>query len=87
MSAAIIVAPCAMAIPTEAASMPFNDIKNGGSEAELYKAVQELYSKGIVFGTTNTMFSPYQSLTRGEAAYFFSKSIKFGDKESRKSRL
>jgi len=81
LSSAIIVAPCAMAIPTEAASMPFNDIKNGGSEAELYKAVQELYSKGIVFGTTNTMFSPYQSLTRGEAAYFLAKALNLETKK------
>lgn len=81
LSAAIIVAPFAMAIPTEAASMPFTDIKNGGSEAELYKAVQELYSKGIVFGTTDTMFSPYQNLTRGEAASFLAKALNLETKE------
>ncbi len=54
---AAVVAPCVAVLPTEAATMPFTDIKNSGSEAELYKAVSELYGLGIVFGTTSTTFS------------------------------
>ncbi|MGE7092714.1 S-layer homology domain-containing protein [Lysinibacillus sp. NPDC048646] len=77
LSATAIVAPCVAVIPTEAATMPFTDIKNSGSEGELYKAVRELYSEGIVFGTTSTTFSPYENLTRGEAAYFLAEALKF----------
>ncbi|MGE7672125.1 S-layer homology domain-containing protein [Lysinibacillus sp. NPDC094403] len=60
---AAVVVPCVTVMPTAAATMPFTDIKNSGSEVELYKAVNELYSQGIVFGTTSTTFSPYQNLT------------------------
>ena len=77
---AAVVVPCVAAIPAEAAAMPFTDIKNSGSEAELYKAVSELYSQGIVFGTTSTTFSPYQNLTRGEAAYFLAEALKLETK-------
>ena len=76
IATAAVVVPCVAVIPTEAATMPFTDIKNSGSEAELYKAVSELYSQGIVFGTTPTTFSPYQNLTRGEAAYFLAEALK-----------
>ncbi|MDM5246455.1 S-layer homology domain-containing protein [Lysinibacillus sp. G4S2] len=75
VATAVAVVPCVAVIPTEAATMPFTDIKNSGSEAELYKAVSELYSQGIVFGTTSTTFSPYQNLTRGEAAYFLAEAL------------
>ncbi|WP_107947458.1 S-layer homology domain-containing protein [Lysinibacillus parviboronicapiens] len=77
---AAVVAPCVAVLPTEAATMPFKDIKNSGSEAELYKAVSELYGLGIVFGTTSTTFSPYQQLTRGEAAYFLAEALKLDTK-------
>ncbi|MFJ8102281.1 S-layer homology domain-containing protein [Lysinibacillus sp. NPDC096212] len=77
---AAVVVPCVAAMPAEAAAMPFTDIKNSGSEAELYKAVSELYSQGIVFGTTSTTFSPYQNLTRGEAAYFLAEALKLETK-------
>ncbi|MEY9977750.1 S-layer homology domain-containing protein [Lysinibacillus sp. RC79] len=77
---AAVVIPCVAAMPAEAATMPFTDIKNSGNEAELYKAVNELYSQGIVFGTTSTAFSPYQNLTRGEAAYFLAKALKLETK-------
>lgn len=77
---AAVVVPCVAAMPAEAATMPFTDIKNSGNEAELYKAVSELYSQGIVFGTTSTTFSPYQNLTRGEAAYFLAESLKLETK-------
>ncbi|WP_374963841.1 S-layer homology domain-containing protein [Lysinibacillus sp. RS5] len=80
IATAAVVVPCVAVIPTEAATMPFTDIKNSGSEAELYKAVSELYSQGIVFGTTPTTFSPYQNLTRGEAAYFLAESLKLETK-------
>ncbi|MFJ7736016.1 S-layer homology domain-containing protein [Lysinibacillus sp. NPDC097287] len=63
------------AVPTTAASIPFTDVKNDGSEEELHKAVSDLYSKGIVFGTTSTTFSPYANLTRGEAAYFLAEAL------------
>lgn len=72
---ALAVAPCVAVIPTEAASMPFVDITNNNSETELYHAVSELYNKGIVFGTTPSTFSPYQQLTRGEAAYFLAQAL------------
>lgn len=80
VATAAVVVPCVAVIPTEAATMPFTDIKNSGSEAELYKAVSELYSQGIVFGTTPTTFSPYQNLTRGEAAYFLAEALKLETK-------
>lgn len=77
---AAVVVSCVAAMPAEAATMPFTDIKNSGNEAELYKAVSELYSQGIVFGTTSTTFSPYQNLTRGEAAYFLAEALKLETK-------
>lgn len=77
---AAVVVPCVAVMPIEAATMPFIDIKNSGSEAELYKAVSELYGQGIVFGTTSTTFSPYQNLTRGEAAYFLAEALKLETK-------
>ncbi|MGE7695916.1 S-layer homology domain-containing protein [Lysinibacillus sp. NPDC094177] len=77
---AAVVVPCVAVMPTAAAAMPFTDIKNSGSEVELYKAVSELYSQGIVFGTTSTTFSPYQNLTRGEAAYFLAEALKLETK-------
>lgn len=80
LATATVVVPCVVAMPAEAATMPFTDIKNSGSEAELYKAVSELYNQGIVFGTTSTTFSPYQNLTRGEAAYFLAKALKLETK-------
>ncbi|MFJ8457715.1 S-layer homology domain-containing protein [Lysinibacillus xylanilyticus] len=80
VATAAVVVPCVAVIPTEAATMPFTDIRNSGSEAELYKAVSELYSQGIVFGTTSTTFSPYQNLTRGEAAYFLAEALKLETK-------
>ncbi|QDQ01333.1 S-layer homology domain-containing protein [Lysinibacillus fusiformis] len=76
LSAAAVVAPCVAVIPSEAATMPFTDIQNSGGEGELYKAVHKLYSEGIVFGTTSTTFSPYENLTRGEAAYFLAEALK-----------
>jgi len=69
---AFVVAPCIAVIPTQATSMPFSDIKK---ETELYNAVSELYNKGIIFGTTSTTYSPYQQLTRGEAAYFLAQAL------------
>lgn len=72
---ALVVAPCVAVIPTQAAVMPFVDIKKSDRDMELYNAVSELYSKGIVFGTTSTTFSPYQQLTRGEAAYFLAQAL------------
>ncbi|EON74067.1 S-layer homology domain-containing protein [Lysinibacillus sphaericus] len=80
LSTAAVVAPCVAVLPTEAATMPFTDIKNNGSETELYNAVSELYRQGIVFGTTSTTFSPYQNLTRGEAAYFLAEALKLDTK-------
>lgn len=77
---AAVVVPSVAVMPTAAAAMPFTDIKNSGSEVELYKAVSELYSQGIVFGTTSTTFSPYQNLTRGEAAYFLAEALKLETK-------
>lgn len=77
---AAAVVPFVAAMPAEAAAMPFTDIENSGSEIELYKAVSELYSQGIVFGTTSTTFSPYQNLTRGEAAYFLAEALKLETK-------
>jgi len=71
-STALVVAPCIAVIPTHAATMPYSDIKK---ETELYNAVSDLYNKGIVFGTTSTTFSPYQQLTRGEAAYFLAQAL------------
>ncbi|GLC87863.1 S-layer homology domain-containing protein [Lysinibacillus piscis] len=70
-----VTVPFVAAIPTTAATMPFSDIHNSGNEVELYQAVNDLYQEGIVFGTTVTTFSPYQSLTRGEAAYFLAKAL------------
>lgn len=80
IATAAVVVPFVAAMPAEAAAMPFTDIKNSGSEVELYKAVSELYSQGIVFGTTSTTFSPYQHLTRGEAAYFLAEALKLETK-------
>jgi len=80
LATAAAVVPFVAAVPAEAAAMPFIDIKNSGSEVELYKAVSELYSQGIVFGTTSTTFSPYQNLTRGEAAYFLAEALKLETK-------
>ncbi|MFJ8089745.1 S-layer homology domain-containing protein [Lysinibacillus sp. NPDC095746] len=80
LATAAAVVPFVGAMPAEAAAMPFTDIKNSGSEVELYKAVSELYSQGIVFGTTSTTFSPYQNLTRGEAAYFLAEALKLETK-------
>ncbi|MFJ3388281.1 S-layer homology domain-containing protein [Lysinibacillus sp. NPDC086135] len=80
IATAALVVPCVAAMPAEAAAMPFTDIKNSGSEVELYKTVSELYSQGIVFGTTSTTFSPYQNLTRGEAAYFLAEALKLETK-------
>ncbi|MEB2280036.1 hypothetical protein LAV73_08465 [Lysinibacillus xylanilyticus] len=34
----------------------------------------------MVFGTTSTTFSPYQNLTRGEAAYFLAEALKLETK-------
>ncbi|MFJ7669522.1 S-layer homology domain-containing protein [Lysinibacillus sp. NPDC097195] len=69
---ACVVAPCIAVIPTQAATMPFSDITK---DTELYNAVNDLYNKGIIFGTTTTTFSPYQQLTRGEAAYFLAQAL------------
>lgn len=80
LATAAAVVPFVAAVPAEAAAMPFTDIKNSGTEVELYKAVSELYSQGIVFGTTSTTFSPYQNLTRGEAAYFLAEALKLETK-------
>lgn len=80
LATAAAVVPFVGAMPAEAAAMPFTDIENSGSEIELYKAVSELYSQGIVFGTTSTTFSPYQNLTRGEAAYFLAEALKLETK-------
>lgn len=80
LATAAVVVPFVAAVPAEAAAMPFTDIKKNGSEVELYKAVSELYSQGIVFGTTSTTFSPYQNLTRGEAAYFLAEALKLETK-------
>ncbi|UPW83719.1 S-layer homology domain-containing protein [Lysinibacillus sp. Ag94] len=80
LATAAVVVPFFAAVPAEAAAMPFTDIKKNGSEVELYKAVSELYSQGIVFGTTSTTFSPYQNLTRGEAAYFLAEALKLETK-------
>ena len=66
--------------PTTAATLPFKDVKNEGSEGELYKAINELYNKGIVFGTTSTTFSPYENLSRGEAAYFLAEALQLDTK-------
>ncbi|MEG0258302.1 MAG: S-layer homology domain-containing protein [Lysinibacillus sp.] len=69
------VASSVYTVPAEAVTMPFTDVKNEGKDVELYKAVTELYSKGIVFGTSSTQFSPYNTITRGEAAAFLAKAL------------
>lgn len=69
---ALVVAPCIAVVPTQAATIPFSDIKK---DSELYNAVSDLYNNGIVFGTTSTTFSPFHQLTRGEAAYFLAQAL------------
>lgn len=80
VAALAVTLPYIYAVPAEAATMPFTDIKNSGSEVELYKAVSHLYSRGIVFGTTATTFKPYENLTRGEAAYFLAQALQLDTK-------
>ena len=75
LSASVLVGSFVYVVPAIATSMPFTDVKNEGSEVELYKAVSDLYSRGIVFGTTSTTFSPYENLTRGEAASFLAEAL------------
>ena len=83
LAASFLVGSCVYTVPTSAATMPFTDIKNSGSEVELYKAVSELASKGVVFGTTATTFSPYENLTRGEAAFFLAKALQLDTKNAK----
>lgn len=84
LAASVLVGSCVVAVPTSAATMPFTDIKNNGSEVELYQAVSELYSKGVVFGTTAATFSPNKDLTRGEAAYFLAEALQLDTKNVEK---
>lgn len=80
LATSVLTGAVVYAMPTTAASIPFSDIKNDSSEEELYMAVSDLYSKGIVFGTTSTTFSPYENLTRGEAAYFLAEALQLDTK-------
>lgn len=72
-SAVAIATPAIVSPIVVQAAMPFKDVSMT-QNPELYQAIDNLYSKNIVFGETAVTYNASRPLTRGEAAAFLAKA-------------